>query len=155
MKNLPVIVVAVSVIAGGVGFFGGMQYQKSNTVAQGPGGQMRDGSFGERPDGAVGMNGGVPGMAGGGVTPVSGEIVDVDDSSITVQTRDGGNKIVIYSGSTTVNTTTEGSAADLVAGEEIMVIGTEGDNDTITAETISIGSTGFRGGMPEDEPEME
>ncbi|OGM29360.1 hypothetical protein A2801_01570 [Candidatus Woesebacteria bacterium RIFCSPHIGHO2_01_FULL_41_10] len=154
MKNNLVVIVVVAIVSGGLGFFGGMQYQKANTIMpSGSVGQFQPPTNGQgRPEGFPERNG--TGMtSGGGLGPVTGEILEVDGETITVQTPEGDSKIVIYSGSTNINKTSEGSSSDLEVGEEVMVIGSEDANGTVTAQTISIGG-GFRG-MPSGQPTTE
>jgi len=156
MKNNLMVTVIVAVIVGGLGFFGGMQYQKANAKPSGPSGQFQALGNGQgRPEGFTGRNGTTPG--GGGFSPVNGQIIEIDGETITVKTPEGDSKIVIYSNSTNVNKTSEGSLSDLVVGEEIMVIGNEGTNGTVTAQTISVGGSGgfFRGAQGGQPPAEE
>ena len=155
MKNNLMVTIIVAAIVGGLGFFGGMQYQKANARPAGPGGQggqfQAPGNGQGRPEGFSGRNGAAPG--GGGFSPVSGEILEIDGETITVKTPEGDSKIIIYSNSTNVNKTSEGSLSDLEVGEEIMVIGNEDTNGTVTAQTISVGGNGgFFRGVPGGQP---
>ncbi|MBI3632366.1 MAG: hypothetical protein HY225_02870, partial [Candidatus Vogelbacteria bacterium] len=61
------------------------------------------------------------GERGGGTF---GQIVAVDDKSITVQQRDGSSKIVFIAGSTSVTKSAPGSVKDLQVGQQITVTGT-------------------------------
>ena len=154
MKNNLMATIVVAIIVGGLGFFGGMQYQKTNTKPAGPGGQFQQlGNGQNRPAGLTGRNGTA---TRGGMTPVSGEILSIDDTSITIKSQDGSSKIVVYADSTTINKTSEGSSSDLQVGEEVMVIGTEDTNGTVTAQTISVGGAGsFFRGVPGAQPTTE
>lgn len=154
MKNNLVITAIVAVIVGGIGFFGGMQYQKADTKPAGPGGQFQQlGNGQNRPAGFTGRNGTA---TRGGMSPVSGEILSIDDKSITIKSQDGSSKIVVYADSTNINKTSEGSSSDLQVGEEVMVIGTEDANGTVTAQTISVGGAGgFFRGVPGEQPTSE
>jgi hypothetical protein len=124
-KNSLIITIIVAIVIGFLGFFGGMQYQKSQRVTFPQG-------LGQR-----GMGNQRTFM---GNRPVSGEIAGLDDKTITVKSQDGSSKIIVYSASTKVNKTTEGAISDLKTGEQIMVIGTEGTDGTVTAQSISVGS---------------
>lgn len=131
-KNSLIITIVAAVIVGALGFYGGMQYQKS-----------RRGSFLGRsaqgfPSG-TNQQGGNARQRNGMGRPVSGEITSMDESTITIKTQDGSSKIVIYSTSTKVNKTSEGSISDLKVGEKINAIGSEGSDGTITAQSISVG----------------
>ena len=119
-------------MVGGVAFFGGIQYQKSQRSAgrgQFEGGQ---GQFGNR----NGQN-----------RPVTGSIISADDKSITVKLMDGSSKIVILSTTTAINREASGSASDLKTGEKVLVIGKENSDGSITAQNIQLGQM-FRGIQP-------
>lgn len=122
------------------GFYAGMQYQK------GKAGNFARGQFqnGLRQQSGFQTRDGLQ-----AIRPVSGEIMEKGESTITLKTQDGGNRIVIYSDSTRVNKSSEGSSADLKVGEEVIVIGTEGADGTVTAQTISIGDRNSPG-MPDE-----
>jgi len=94
MKQSPIIIVVIALCATGLGFFGGMQYQKSQRPS------FRNGQF------PMGTNGptGTFGMRGNrnGNQPVSGEIAAVDDTGVTVKMRDGSSKIIILSSSSMI-----------------------------------------------------
>lgn len=133
----------VALIVGGVAFFGGMQYQK--TQASGPmQGQFR-GQNGGGPQGQGGFQG--RGGNGQGMMPVSGEILSQDDTSITVRMQDGSSKIVILSDDTNINKSSEGTKSDLKTGETVTAFGTTNSDGSITAQNVSIGGNMmFRGG---------
>lgn len=135
-KNLMTIV-AVAVVVVALGFFGGMQYQKSKSPSFEPG-QFQNGMV--RRDGTATRNGDFQ-----GARPVNGEIVSIDENTLTVKIQDGSSKIVILSDSTVINKTSDGSKEDLKEGEQIMVIGTEGVDGTVTAQNISIGGRYLQG----------
>lgn len=141
-----ITLVAAIVIALGVGFFGGMQYQKNQRLA-GFGNMQQNGNL---PNGNTQQNG--SGRTdtrgnGNGNQPVSGEITAVDSGSITVKTQDGGSKIVIISDSTKVNVASEGSISDLKTGDTVMVIGTTATDGTVTAQGISVGGLNLQQGL--------
>ena len=134
-KNM-VQTLVVSILVGVIGFFGGIQYQKTKNP------RFTTGQFqsrGQMPSGAQTRNGGNIGTG----RPVSGEIFSIDENTLTIKTQDGSSKIVIYSESTKINKTQEGLKEDLKIGEQAMVIGTQGTDGTITAQNISIGRNLF------------
>jgi hypothetical protein len=141
MKNNLVVTIIVAVIVGGAAFFGGMQYQKSQR------GNFEMNSFRGPFTGTNQKMGTGTQRSAVGLRPVGGEIVSIDNNTITVKTQDGSSKIVIYSTSTKVNKTTEGSKSDLKVGETIMAIGSE-SSGAITAQSISVGNKVIQGGMP-------
>jgi hypothetical protein len=148
MKNNLMITAIVTIIVGGLSFWGGMQYQQANTQSTGRERQFGSLNGQERPEGFP--DGTAPGSKTG-TAPVSGEILNLDNQTMTVQTAAGDSKIIIYSGSTNVNKTAEGSTADLKVGEKVMIIGTSDSDGTVTAQTISVGGGGWRG-LPGEQP---
>ncbi len=127
-KNLIIVIVLVIVVGVG-GFFGGIQYQKSQRT-------LRAGQFGGQ-----GQFANRAGQQSG--RPVTGSIISSDDASITVKLADGSNKIVILSGSTVVNKQTIGSKSDLKTGERVLVMGKDNSDGSVTADSISL-NTMFR-----------
>lgn len=144
-KNNLLMMIVVAIVVGALSFYGGTLYQKNK------GGNFTARQFqnGTRPSGAQGRNG----IAQGG-RPVSGEIVSVEKNTITIKTQDGSSKIVIYSDSTKINKTLEGTKEDLKVGEQVMVIGQEGTDGTVTAQSVSVGGNILRG-MPSRQPQNQ
>jgi hypothetical protein len=130
MKN-PQILAAVLLIVGlGAGFFGGMQYQKSQRSSGfiqsgGPGGQN---GAGRRFGGGAGGNGG----------RVVGQIISSDSNSITVKLQDGSSKIVVVPASAAINKAAQGSKADLTTGTTVAVFGTSNSDGSVTASNVQI-----------------
>ena len=137
MKNQAIIIaIFVAVVAGGAGFFIGTQYQKSQTSNFGnaqfseSNGQARQGGQFRR----LGQNGGA----------LVGQITNQDDKSITVKLMDGSSKIVILSGSTSINKQATGSKDDLKTGIRIAVFGKTNSDGSVTAQNIQLNPQ-FRG----------
>lgn len=129
MKKEYLIGIVLIIIIGVGAFFGGIQYQKSQRSS------LRVGQFGGQGQGQF------TNRAGQGGRPVSGSIINSDDTSITVKLADGSSKIVLLSGSTVVSKQTVGSKSDLVTGERVMVIGKDNSDGSVTADTISLNPT--------------
>lgn len=126
-NNILVIGVVALVIGAGAGFFGGMQYQKMQTPARG---QSTFNNTARR--------------TGGGA--VRGQVLSVDNNTMTVKLPDGSSKIVILSGSTTINKATQATTADITTGAEVTVFGTTNSDGSVTAQNVQIGTLGnFRG----------
>jgi hypothetical protein len=136
MINLAILIV----VAGGM-FYGGMIYGKNAAIKaasqseQGFGRGMGNRSGGAN-GGVVGGQRGQRGPAGSGFS--AGQIISKDDTSITIKTREGGSKIVYYSGSTTIGKTTSGLTSDLNIGADVIVNGSSSADGSIAAENIQI-----------------
>ena len=87
------------------------------------------------------------GQGGGGQTAqrrsqfgggASGEILNLDDKSITVKMRDGGSRIIFYASSTPVYKSVAGNITDLKIGAQISAFGSSGSDGSIVAESIQL-----------------
>jgi len=129
MKNNLILGLIVSLIVGGVvGFFGGMQYQKSQRP------NFAQGNFVGRENGQLGQRFG----ANGANRPVTGEIISADDKSITVKMQDGSSKIVILSDTTSINKQATGTKDDLKTGTNVAVFGSSNSDGSVTAQSIQL-----------------
>jgi hypothetical protein len=134
-KNI-IQTLVISLLVGVISFLGGTQYQKTKTP------KFTAGQFqnrGEMPSGTQTRNGGNRGAE----MFVNGEISGIDENTLTIKTRDGSSKIVVYSESTKINKTQEGLKEDLKTGEQALITGTQGADGIITAQNISIGKNLF------------
>lgn len=130
MKNNIAVIVIVALLVGvGAGFFGGMQYQKSQ---RGSFGQFTNGQFGPR--GGSGANGARLRNGGG----VVGDVLSVDTNSITVKLPDGSSKIVLLTSSTTINKAAQGSVSDLSVGTRVAAFGATNSDGSVTATNVQI-----------------
>lgn len=143
IKQTILATVATSVIVGAGGFFGGTLYQKSRTP------QFTPGQFQNR----LGQSGNQNRNGTIGFRPANGEITNIDSDTITLKTSDGSSKLVVYSDSTKVNKTTQATKNDLKVGDQVMVIGNQGSDGTLTAESISVGGI-FQQRLPGEQPVM-
>ena len=106
-NNLLIAILATAVIVGGWSFTIGMKYGQSSSSSLASQGNQR---FGQ--NGAGGTGGSRNRFQGGGV--VSGKILSIDSTGITLETRGGaggetsGSKIVILSSSTQVTKAAQG-----------------------------------------------
>lgn len=123
------MIVAV-LIAGGAGFFGGMKYQQSKRVLfNGQFGGMERGAFRNQ------MQNGGSRMA---FRPVNGEIISIDEKSVTVKLQDGSSKIIILSETTNINKAETAEKKDLTVGTAIAVFGEVNSDGSITAQNIQL-----------------
>lgn len=68
----------------------------------------------------------------------SGEILSIDDKSITLKLRDGGSRIIFFSNKIDIQKTIEGNVSDLIVGKQINVIGTNNPDGSVNAQSIQI-----------------
>lgn len=127
--------VAAALIIGGAAFFGGMKFQESKASAQG-GDHNQFGRNGQR----FGQRG------SGNFQPVRGEITSSDASSITVKMQDGSSKIVLLSDSTSITEATASSKQSLIVGKQVLVIGSNNSDGSVTAQNIQLNPRGGFGG---------
>lgn len=136
MKNKKIIVsVVVCLVVALLSFKGGMMYANKNVTKANASRQSQFGQNGFNQNGG-GKGQGMRGGAGGGV--VSGEILSKDATSMTVSLRAGGSKIVLYSPTTKVEKTVDGTIADAVAGKSVMITGTTNPDGSVSATSIQI-----------------
>jgi hypothetical protein len=135
MNTKSLIVTVVVVIVVGVGaFFGGIQVGKAkapSTATTPTAAGTRAAGTGR--GGAAGTRG-AGGAFGGGVT---GQIISMDATSITVKTQAGSTEIVYFSGKTPITKEDTASSSDLATGDNVVVRGTT-SSGTVTATNISI-----------------
>lgn len=128
-SKLMALVSVLIVLIGGGSFFAGMKYQQS----KGP-------RFGN----SQGIRGGQLQQRSQGFRPVNGEIISVDEKSITVKLTDNSSKIILLTDTTAISKSTERTKDDLKVGEMIAAFGTENSDGSITAQNIQLNPT-FRG----------
>jgi len=143
MNKKNIIIIAVGVLAVmGLVFYGGMKLGGRDRVSENFKGSFSgSGQFNLQDSGMRGLNGQnagtlnkTVGMNGG----VSGEVIAKDDKSITVKLKDGGSKIVLYSEKTSVSKMATSSLSDILVGEQIMVVGSSGQDGSVSAESIQV-----------------
>lgn len=125
LKNL-IIGIVMLILGGGVGFFAGMKYQQSRQPAF-----LRNLTNQQRQ-----ARGQLASRAG--FRPVNGEIISVDEKSITVKLADGSSKIVFLSENTQINKAEKTSKEDLKVGEKVVVFGAENSDGSLTAQNIQL-----------------
>jgi len=162
MKKIIIYPVVAAVLAGGLGFWGGMSFASSKASAapsfgQGRGDfanmtqdQMRQ-RFAENGGGFAGRTGTRSGGTFGGMT--IGEVLSKGGQSITVKMPDGSSRIVFYGDSTQVQKTVDGTMDEVTEGATVRVTGTSNDDGSVTAQEIQLmpeGSQTFFFGGPSE-----
>lgn len=70
---------------------------------------------------------------------VRGEIIDKDETSITVKLPDGSSKILLISTNTSISKVSQGSRDDFKKGELVLALGSENSDGSVTAQEIQLG----------------
>lgn len=126
MKNNTAIIVIIALLSGGgLGFFGGIQYQKGQRP-------QLTGQF--SPRGISGANGARFRNGNGAV----GEIISLDTNAITVKLQDGSSKIVLLTSAASINKATSTTVSDLAVGQRVAAFGATNSDGSITATNVQI-----------------
>ncbi|MBU1017330.1 hypothetical protein KJ678_04185 [Patescibacteria group bacterium] len=142
-KNNVIITILAIVLVGGLGFYAGSQYQKS----------QRGNLAGRMNREFAPQQGGTARQGNTAMSrPVSGEITSMDNESVTVKMQDGSSKLIIISDSTKINKMSEGTKSDLVNGIQVTALGEQNSDGSITAQSVSIGGGMFQGMPRGDQP---
>lgn len=142
-KKMIGIFLGTLILAGGGGFYGGMQYQKSQTSAQTSGvrgsfSEMTDENMRQRvPNGEI-PQGFDPSNQGNFRGGVSGKIIAKDEESITVKMEDGSSKIVFIDEDTKINLMSEGIEENLKEEVTVSAMGEENEDGSIEARSVQI-----------------
>jgi hypothetical protein len=142
-KTLPII--AAIIVVGVLAFYGGMKFGGvQNLQGNSLQGNQRNfagmnfqGQAGAAGTGA-GANANFARRGGQGGNAASGQILSVDDKSITVSIPTGGSKIIFFSASTKISKSVDAAVSDLTAGVNVMANGTTNPDGSVTATTIQI-----------------
>ena len=158
MKNTQIfLAVVLGLLLAGGGFAAGMTIGKGTTAASAsPSGAA--GRFGGA--GAGGARGGFGGQgAAAGQNLLNGQVLSVNDGSITIQVRQPGaqgasptvsSEIVLVGPSTHVVKTVETDAAltDLKANDQVTIVGTTDASGNLSASAIVLGGNALGGLFP-------
>lgn len=138
MKNISGMALILIIAASGGGFYGGMKYQESKLPSTGQFMMGQGGQKFQAQPGGTGSTGRNMMRGSQGFRPVSGEIINSDDKSITVKTDDDTSKIVLISAKTSINKSSEGTITDLKIGETVAIFGNENSDGSITAQNVQL-----------------
>lgn len=146
-KQIIIVAIIVLLIVGCGSFYGGIKYAS----AKKPVGTFGQGNFagrGQNIDGANGMRNRIGAGQNGGF--INGDILSLDDKSLTVKNRDGSSKIIFFSTSTEIGKFVSGALADLAIGQNVMVNGKANSDGSLVANSIQIRPAGL---MPQGSPQ--
>jgi hypothetical protein len=116
---IPIITIASLVVGGGIGY-----YVKGATT---PARSANRGQF------TQGQN---ANRFGNGQRPVTGTISAITNNHATVQSQDGSSHAVIIDSNTQYRKTDSAQASDFPAGTNVMVVGTQNPDGSVTASSI-------------------
>lgn len=68
--------------------------------------------------------------------PIAGTIQTATNDNLTIKTPDGSSKIILLTSDTKFNKITSGTASDFPTGSQVIVMGKEGSDGSVTAATI-------------------
>lgn len=129
MKKFLITIVISAVVFGTAGFFAGSKYQQAKTQSR-----LRQFTMGRQ----TGEGNTFQNRLRTGFRPVSGEIIEKDEKSLTVKMTDGSSKIVFLSENTQINKAEKADKEDLKVGEKIAVFGVENSDGSLTAQSIQL-----------------
>lgn len=132
---LPIVLSVSALVLIGISFLGGIQYQKSHTSAAPV---AATAAPGQNFQGGGGRQGGF-----GGRRPTTGTVASIDATNMTITTATGTTTVLLTASSTVTDGATASAAtlADIKVGEEVLVFGTIGTDDTLTAQRITVNPT--------------
>ncbi len=128
MKNSNVVMGIIAIVFAAGGFFAGLKYQQGKTPT------FTRGQFGMTAGQNTGRQNGT--RAGGGM--ISGTILSVDATSMTVKLADNSSKIILLGQTTTYAKSTDGAISDLKVGDRVNTFGATNTDGSVTAQTVQI-----------------
>lgn len=150
-------VVGVLIIAG-ASFYGGMVYGKNQAAASVATAPMNFPEGFQPPDGVTfsadgtrAFGGRGQGDAAGGLAAPDGmtfgEIESIEGNTLTLTTQAGGTMTVQVTDTTLIEKNASVAVSDLVAGDTVIVSGSDNDDGSITARSVQVAPAGrFMGG---------
>jgi hypothetical protein len=155
LTPIPLALLGVLLIA--CGFIGGVLIEKgenSSSVSSGGaaglasrfaalrGGALGATGAGARSGSSSTAGGGTAGASGGFTRPTAGTVAYLDGSTLYVTNSEGNTVKVMTSAGTTVNKTVKSAVKSIHPGETVTITGETGSGGAISAESISVGSSG-------------
>lgn len=133
MKKLLLIFITAILVAGVGSFYGGMKYGQSKNSAGNLSRQNFQNLSPEQRQQFSQTNG-----RGNGSNFLAGEVIAKDAQTLTLKMQDGSSKIVLFSDSTSVSKTVDGTVSDIEVGKQIMVSGQQNSDGSFTSKTIQL-----------------
>lgn len=135
-QNTIVLMIVLLLVVGGISF--GMGYKvseskKTNVAGFARGANGNGGQFGALRNGTPGSA-----MMRGGNRQTIGEVISLDDKTMTVKMLDGSSKIVLLSSTMTISKSTDAPKTDLKIGSKVAVFGTTNTDGSQTATQVEL-----------------
>ena len=127
-QHLTVWIIVTIILVGGA-YYAGIKHEA---------GKAHSSSYSRGAGGYAGAGGGMTGRFASGTGLITGTVISKDATSITVQDKTGSTKIVLYSGSTQVLESTQGTIDNVAVGSQISAQGTQNTDGSVTASSIQI-----------------
>ncbi len=145
----PIFLALLGVLLIACGFIGGVLVEKGESPSASSAGAGAATGFASRlralreGAGAGSALAGASGSAGAGFArPTAGTVAYLAGNTLYVLDSEGNTVKVTTSAATSVSKTVKASVRSIHPGETVTVTGTTGSNGTVSAETISVGSSG-------------
>ncbi len=148
----PVVLVLLGVLLIACGFIGGVLVEKGQGSSSSSSGASAGAGLASRfaalRAGATGTGtsststSGSPGSSTGFVRPTAGTVAYLAGSTLYVTNSEGNTVKVTTSAGTSVTKTVKSSVKDIHPGETVTVTGASGSGGAVSAESISVGSSG-------------
>jgi hypothetical protein len=123
-------VIAISMV---IGFLGGYVYRDKKVIKFVGGMVDENRQFVGRGQGGTG----VVGQMRLGFRPTSGEVLEINDKTLTLKTENG-SKVIVLSDTTTINKPTTIDKTEIKVGTKLSVFGQESSDGTINANMIQL-----------------
>ncbi|MFA5124409.1 MAG: hypothetical protein WC473_01095 [Patescibacteria group bacterium] len=125
------VAVVVIVLVGAASFYAGTKYSSAKRFNSFGGGNFSQGQQqGNATTAGRRIN------VGGGM--VNGDVLSLDEKSLTVKGRDGSSKMVFFATSTEVGKFATGAVSDLAVGQNVVVTGKTNSDGSVIAQSIQI-----------------
>jgi hypothetical protein len=144
MNNLTVSLIVVIGILGG--FYFGAKYGQGHPPATNAAAAVATPRTGNGGGGAGAFGGGFGGGGAALTAAATGPITAVNGTTITVRDRATGKDVKIDVSNARITRTVQGTTSDLATSQNVTVIGQTGSDGSVTAQAVTVGGAGGRGG---------
>lgn len=144
----PIAVALLGILLAACGFIGGVLVEKGEASSSSSTGgaaslasRFRSLAAGTSTSSGSGSTGGASALPGGFTRPTSGTVAYLEGSTLYVTNAEGNTVKVSTSRGTSVSKSVKSSVNAIHPGEAVTITGSTASNGTVTAESISVGSS--------------